>query len=246
MFGPREEIPAARWREKLSPPRPLRALDGALYGPPRRPGAPAFLAWIFGHDRDLALESALREARADAAAALYAGGPPGNYLVSGVDAVESAWFVARGFTRAAEHRDLLVDASAARADARVSRADDGDATCAWVAARFGLHWSEEARRAHAGGGLFVVGDAAGPQGFVAAGGNNADAGTFGPVGVIPEARGRGLGEALTRTALHALASQGFASVTVPWVAPERVAFYARLAPVLCEVPRFSLVRRLDG
>jgi GNAT superfamily N-acetyltransferase len=43
-------------------------------------------------------------------------------------------------------------------------------------------------------------------------GNNADAGTFGPVGVLPRARGHGLGEALTRAALHLLAAQGFDEV----------------------------------
>ena len=109
MIGPQGSIPEARWREKLSAPRPLRALDGFLYGPPQREGAAAFLAWIFDPDPDAALPRAVAHARHDGASALYAGGPPGNYLVSGVDAHTREWLLARGFEARSAHVDLCVD-----------------------------------------------------------------------------------------------------------------------------------------
>jgi GNAT superfamily N-acetyltransferase len=245
MIGPQGSIPEARWREKLSPPRPLRALDGFLYGPPQRAGAAAFLAWIFDPDPDAALPRAVAHARHDGASALYAGGPPGNYLVSGVDAHTREWLLARGFEARSAHVDLCVDPRGQSLDPRVAPPDDLAAALAFVTETFGAHWGAEALRASTRDGLRVTRDDHGLTGFVAAGGNNADAGTFGPVGVIPRARGHGLGEALTRAALHLLAAQGFDEVTIPWVDRALVPFYARVARVLREDPRAWMRRDLS-
>ncbi len=244
MIGPRSAIPAARWAEKLAAPCALVALEGLLYRPPARPGGAATVAWISDADPDAALALALRRAEVDGAATLYVGGPPGNYLVSGVEAAQVAWFRARGFEARDAHVELTVAARGARPDARVTVADDVDAALAWVATSFGAHWRDEAQRAAAHGGLRVTRDEAGLTGFVADGGNNVDAGTFGPLGVLARARGGGLGEALTRTALHALAAQGFEEVTVPWVDPAVVPFYARAAPVLRVLERTRMARRI--
>ena len=65
------------------------------------------------------------------------------------------------------------------------------------------------------------------------------------MGVIPRARGHGLGEALTRAALHLLAAQGFDEVTIPWVDRALVPFYARVARVLREDPRAWMRRALS-
>ncbi len=245
MIGPWSSIPEARWREKRSPPRPLREGDGFLYGPPLREGLGAFLAWIFDPDPDAALQRALDLARADGASALYAGGPPGNYLVSGVDAPTRAWLLARGFDERSAHLDLCVDPRGQPLDPRVTPPDDLAAALAFVTESFGAHWGAEAQRASVTGGLRVTRDEQGLTGFVAVGGNNADAGTFGPVGVLPRARGQGLGEALTRGALHLLAAQGFDEVTIPWVDRALVPFYARVAPALREDPRAWMRRELS-
>ncbi|MFO0625963.1 MAG: hypothetical protein U0325_10140 [Polyangiales bacterium] len=122
MIGPKSSIPEARWREKLSPPRPLREGEGFLYGPPSRAGAAAFLAWIFDPDPDAALRRAWALARADGAGALYAGGPPGNYLVDGVDASTGSMAPRARLRRARRHVDLCVDPRRADPRARARRA----------------------------------------------------------------------------------------------------------------------------
>jgi ribosomal protein S18 acetylase RimI-like enzyme len=246
MIGARGSLPAARWREKLSPPRPLREGDGFLYGPPLREGASAFLAWIFDPDPDAALHRTLDLARGDGASALYAGGPPGNYLVSGADAPARQWLLARGFDERSTHLDLCVDPRGQALDPRVELPDDLTAALAFVTDSFGAHWGAEAQRASVTGGLRVTRDEQGLTGFVAAGGNNADAGTFGPVGVLPRARGHGLGEALTRAALHLLAAQGFDEVTIPWVDRGLLGFYRGCAKVLREDERAWMRRALSG
>jgi ribosomal protein S18 acetylase RimI-like enzyme len=243
MIGPKESIPAARWAEKLRAPAALCAAEGYLYRPPPRLGATATLAWIFDPVPDAALRRALAHAAADGAGSLTAGGPPGNYLVSGVDEAQLPWFAARGFAVSARHCDLVVDAREARRDPRVTPAAGGDAL-GWIDQTFGPHWRAEATRGAARAGLRVTRDAEGLTGFVVIGGNNADAGTFGPIGVAPRARGRGLGEALAQTALHALAAEGFAEVTVPWVDADTVRFYERVARVRRVASRARMVARL--
>lgn len=243
MIGPKASIPAVRWAEKLSEPRALQALEGYLYRPPARPGAAATLAWIFDEDPAAALRRACARAAGEGAGSLDVGGPPGNYLVSGVDAESLPWFLARGFVENTAHVDLCVDGRALATDARVAMPADPEAVLDSVASHFGLAWRDECARAARHHGLWVTRDGLGITGFVAAGGNNADAGTFGPVGVLPRARGQGLGEALTRTALHHLAAQGFVKITVPWVEEGLVPFYRRVAPVLGITRRVRLAMR---
>lgn len=242
MIGPRSALPEALWREKLAPPRPLVEIPGGLYGPPRHPGGPAWLAWIFD-DPEAVVEDAARRAARDGAGRLLLGGPPGNYVVSGVDDAHRPRFTELGFRATAEHVDLVVDPRVEGDAGEVEAVDDPASLCAWVEARFGAAWSEECARAGRGR-LFVARVGGEVVGFSAAGGNNAALGTFGPVGVLPEVRGRGLGASLTRAALRALAAQGFQEVTVPWVAPATAAFYASLATVLSSRRRATLARPL--
>ncbi|MEZ4393388.1 MAG: GNAT family N-acetyltransferase [Polyangiales bacterium] len=242
MIGPRSALPEALWREKLAPPRPLVEIPGGLYGPPRSPAGPAWLAWVFD-DPEAVVEDAARRATRDGAGRLLLGGPPGNYVVSGVDDAHRPRFCELGFTSIAEHLDLVVDPRVEGGCPGIEAVDDEAALCAWVGSRFGAAWSEECARAGRGG-LFVARVGGEVVGFSAAGGNNAALGTFGPVGVIPEARGRGLGAALTRAAMRALAAQGFQEVTVPWVSPQTAAFYQGLATVLRSRRRATLARPL--
>jgi GNAT superfamily N-acetyltransferase len=213
-------------------------------------------AWLLGwcdgsprYDALTAVENAVR--RADEVVTVVTGGPPWHYLVSGVDARAQntrAWFERAGYARAGEHVDLEVDlARPAARDARVRRArrDEGEALVAWVARGFAHAWGEEVRRALAhDASVFVAEGANGYAGFSAHSGHNAALGTFGPLGVAPEARRNGLGAALARAALDDLAARGFACATIPWVDPALVGFYARLAEGVRVVPRVVLRKTL--
>jgi len=232
--------------EKLSPPRALVRVGDALYSPPVAGSTVAWVAWMHlaakrrgqgeGSRQLVALE---KRAHRDGATRLRLGGPPGNYYVPGVSEEMPAWWAEalerRGYRRLSESVDLVVDVTGLGDDAAVTTRPGQADDVAWVAAQFSTGWSLECSRALAAGSLVLACDDAGTRlGFVAWGGNLAARGTFGPVGIVAAARGKGLGAALTRVALRALAVQGFATVTVPWVAPETVAFYAGLVPVRAE------------
>ena len=58
-------------------------------------------------------------------------------------------------------------------------------------------------------------------------GNNRGLGWFGPMGTLPELRGKGVGGLLLRLCLLDLATQGWRQAIIPWVGPTR--FYARYA-----------------
>lgn len=239
MIGPRDLWPEAVWREKLAPPRALVEFDGGLYAPPRRPQTAAHLAWITDPPR--ALSYAVERARREGASRLALGGPPGNYLLSGVSPESADLFASQGFQCVGGHLDLRVDPRApAGTDPRVRRCEDDEALIEWVGIRFGCAWSEECARASRDGALLEAELDERRVGFVAVGGNNAALGSFGPIGVIPEARGSGIGAALCSAAMQTLARQGFVSVTVPWVAAETVAFYGRTVKVLGSQRRLAL------
>lgn len=244
--------------EKLSPPRPLTLVSqpfgAALVAAPREGAQGAWLAWLEvlpserrrGHARAL-LDAAIAWSGATGARTLTAGGPPGNYLVPGVDASGwvAPWLERAGFCPVDESHNLVVDLTAAAGfrDPRVSPCEDR-AALAWVAAQFSASWRDEAERALLRGGLFVARAGGAPVGFVCAHGNCGDLGTFGPVGVVDTARGHGVGAALARRAYAALAERGFERATVPWVSTETLPFYAGLAPVLSARRYLGLRRAL--
>lgn len=235
----------AALREKLSAPRPLLLVEGALYGPPLAGSTRAWLAWPADAGCARALDAVIARAARDGAATLTAGGPPGNYLVSGVardDDDARRFFEARGFVASGAHEDLTVATEGHAADPAVQRADD-DATVAWIAARFSSTWAMEATRARAHRGLFVMREGGRPVGFAAHSGNRAWEGTFGPVGVVDEARGAGAGRRLARTVLADLAARGFAEATVPWVEPGTTRFYRSFCAVRASAGRVQY--RLD-
>ncbi len=140
-----------------------------------------------------------------------------------------------------ELANLLVDLDERFAAAPSAIAPSGEArerTLAWIDLTFGGWWSSEADRAE----LLCVAEDGRPRGFVAYApatrafawlrglGAAPDVGIFGPLGVAPEARGRGLGRALTRDALAALRARGFRRALIPAVGDERlIAYYAQVA-----------------
>jgi GNAT superfamily N-acetyltransferase len=185
------------------------------------------------------------------AARLTTGGPPACYLASGVSGDDDATLAllhARGFVETARHVDLAVALRAPAApDARVRRCppEEREELFAWVTRAFALAWGRECRRGLRHGGAFVAGPAGGYVGFCSHSGHNAALGTFGPLGVSPDARRGGLGAALARAALDDLYARGFRDVTIPWVAPELVAFYGRLCSSVRAAERRVLTLTLD-
>ena len=97
----------------------------------------------------------------------------------------------------------------------------------WVAAQFDAAWSSEAGVALANRpvSMFIAMQADAPIGFAC---YDATArGMFGPISVLPEARGHGIGEALLLACLHDMRSAGYAYAVAGWVGP--VDFFRRVA-----------------
>lgn len=234
-------------REKLTAPRALVGVGAALYGAPLAGSTTAWIAHLEAHDDDT-LRAVLQRARHDGARRVAYGGPPGNYLVSGVETSETelaAWLVSRGFSPVSSHVDLIVATEACTAYDDVSRlTGDGAGVCAWFEAHFASAWAMEAARAHGHHGVFVARSAEGELlGAACHSGNNAHAGTFGPIGVLPDARGTGLGRRLAETVLADLAARGHTTARVPWVDGATARFYRSFGSVLREETR--VMYRLD-
>jgi GNAT superfamily N-acetyltransferase len=190
-------------------------------------------------------------ARRDGARSLTVGGPPGNYVVTGLDPANDAeavaFFEAHGYARAGAHFDLVVRTRGHRADPAVERCAAGEGVLPWIAEQFAPAWAMEAERALASGGLFALRGAGGAlAGFAAHSGNRAWEATFGPVGVAHGARGAGAGRRLCATVLADLAARGRAEATVPWVDAETVRFYGGFCEVKRRDARVTLRRTWDA
>jgi phosphoribosylglycinamide formyltransferase-1 len=137
------------------------------------------------------------------------------------------------FSQANVHRDLEeLDRRGVR-PIREHRAPER--ILSWIDAEFGGVASIDA----ASGGMWIAEDDDGPLGFAAFDtrgleyhwleplGRDPSVGILGPIGVAPRARGRGLGAALLRAALFALAERGYTRALIPAVAPAAVSFFER-------------------
>jgi len=137
--------------------------------------------------------------------------------------------------------DLARDRPAAQPPAGVEIAPPAAAdgrTLAWIDQMFDGTWSSEA----AVGRTIVARRAGSPVGFatiepqglrfswLASLAREPGVGVFGPFGVAPEERGRGIGRALLGRAVAALRESGHARAIVPAVQDERLAqYYAECA-----------------
>ncbi len=232
-------------REKVSEPRALRHVEGALYAPPLAGATVAWLAWLVEGD-ERSLDAVIERARRDGARALQVGGPPGNYVASGVDARDEGLrrsLESKGFCAIGEHLDLVVATAGHGAHNDVARVD-GDEALAWIADTFARAWGFEASRARSHGGLFVTRREGALAGFACHSGNRAWEPTFGPIGVHARARGGGAGRRLAETVLCDLAARGFDEATVPWVDAATVRFYESFCTVRSRVARVAYRRTL--
>jgi len=242
-------IDARTLAEKLRPPRALTAVGSSLFAAPAAGSKAAWLAWWSGAPDELA--EVIARAHEAGAVRLCAGGPPGNYVESGVDALDAhrvSALAAAGFTTRGEHVDLRVRTALAERPSEgaiVARSADG--LGAAIGEAFGAAWAWEAERALSHGGLFAArSDDGSWLGFAAHSGNLAHRGTFGPIGVLPSARGRGVGVALAAAVFADLDAHGFDEATVPWVAAGTVAFYASMVTITARTRRLVMSLELTG
>lgn len=149
----------------------------------------------------------------------------GNYFLPGTpenDPGSRAFFAHRGYNEsrwtwnlhAALHAPLESSAHDATDDTR-SRVLD------FIGTHFGRIWRFEANR----GEIVYTSEGNRISGFAAYDANNHGLGFFGPTGVDPALRGRGLGRQLLLAALERLRRQGHRRAVIPWT--DALEFYRR-------------------
>lgn len=153
---------------------------------------------------------------------------PGNYLTPGVlesDAGTRAFFEARGFRTSGTTSNMETAQLPAAAPEGVRRAAGGERerVLDFIERTFGAVWRFEAARA--GEHLFSLESEGEVAGFAAIEANNRGLGWFGPAGVAPSLRGRGLGRLLLLGALAGLRELGYERAVIPWT--DAIAFYEK-------------------
>lgn len=156
---------------------------------------------------------------------------PGNYFLPGV--LDPSFFAHRGFVETAATVNL--SCATTGFTSRCERA--GDDVLPFIEQHFGRIWRFECERAAA---IFVTRDANGITGFAAIEANNRGLGTFGPTGVHPAHRGRGLGRDLLHTALAALANFGYERAIIPWT--DATEFYRRSCGAVVDARFVTMTR----
>lgn len=156
----------------------------------------------------------------------------GNYFTPGVlesDGTSRAFLTALGYAAGAETWNLAVSLSGIEAEEGAKRTTHEDAprVLAFIERHFGRIWRFEAEKAFARDvpPLFHTEDGGEVTGFAAHDVNNAGLGFFGPTGVAPSVRGRGLGRTLLLASLGDLRRLGYARAIIPWT--DALAFYEK-------------------
>jgi ribosomal protein S18 acetylase RimI-like enzyme len=161
-----------------------------------------------------------------------AGDHPGNYLTPGVDERYTealAFFSHHRFREVARVENLRGRTDLASTDVagvKIRRAEPSERLSEWITEHFAAVWAHEV--AHAQSGplcavhlAFIDGALVG---FAAADGNNQGLGWFGPAGTLPQARGRGIGEALLLRCLQDVRGLPEGGV-IAWIGPKK--FYEK-------------------
>lgn len=158
----------------------------------------------------------------------------GNYFTPGVvdsDAVSTAFFRNRGYveTRFTYNLEVGTPASspAGRAASRRPAHEESHRVLAFVEREFGRIWRFEAAKAFetAVPNAFIAEEDGEIAGFAVHDVNNRGLGFFGPTGVVPALRGRGIGCNLLLASLADLRRLGYARAVIPWT--DALAFYRR-------------------
>jgi len=154
---------------------------------------------------------------------------PGNYFTPGIvdsDAATLAFFRKHGYRETARTQNLIAPTSVARGLQPAKPAKAGspqfDAVLQFIERVFGPIWRFESSNART---LFYVEADGEIAGFATQEANNRGLGFFGPTGVDPRFRGRGLGRDLLLSSLAQLGTDGFERVTIPWT--DAIDFYRK-------------------
>lgn len=154
-------------------------------------------------------------------------------------------FLEKGFTKAAEVVDYEVDLMYLRYPERVRRreekavkegivfheveASEENKVVSWVTEKFSACWGIEASMAihEPEGGVWIAEKDGEILGFSVYGGLEPN--WFGPIGVDPKARGKGLGTILLYKCLESLRLRGYRYIIIPWT--NHLFFYTQLEGV---------------
>ncbi|MCC7541045.1 MAG: GNAT family N-acetyltransferase, partial [Deltaproteobacteria bacterium] len=127
----------------------------------------------------------------------------------------------------------------------VRRAKPGEPRVAsWVGHHFGRGWRHEVSVALAQrpASVHVVEHSGRIVGFAAHSARLAGLGTFGPTGVLPRHRGKGIGQLLLSRCLRDLEKAGHAQATIAWVGPRD--WYAKACGAVVEREYVTLARTM--
>lgn len=184
------------------------------------------------------------------------GAEPGNYFVPGIpqnDEGMHRFFHLQGYEKLPEEAvDLSVELSSHPKNGSTSgdsirRAalEDRGPALQFVEEGFGKAWRLECERTfeHAEPTMFLAEKQGRLVGFSAHDANNRGLGFFGPEGVLPEARGQGLGRLLLLASLSDLRSLGFKRTIIAWAASHD--FYQRVCGAAV-AHRFIRMRKVLG
>jgi mycothiol synthase len=143
----------------------------------------------------------------------------GNYFTPGVvmtDTPSIDFFTKRGFRETARTYNLVVGVGSWELGVGVNRVtpESRARVLSFIENEFGRIWRFEA--SNAGDNLFYVEVDGNIAGFAAHDANNRGLGFFGPTGVAPAHRGRGLGASLLRASLADLHRLGYERAIIPW------------------------------
>lgn len=160
----------------------------------------------------------------------------GNYFTPGVvesDTAARAFLTAMGYGETGWTWNLEVALDSAldsmEADGATRRAGhaDRERILLFIEGQFGRIWRFEAEKAFAREvpPLFYTEESDQITGFAAHDVNNRGLGFFGPTGVLPSLRGRGLGKSLLLASLADLRGMGYGKAIIPWT--DALAFYEK-------------------
>jgi ribosomal protein S18 acetylase RimI-like enzyme len=166
------------------------------------------------------------------------GESPPNYLWPGVDVGYTAamfFFETHGYDRIGETFDMAISLESARMVSapevppgfEISRARRADREEILAFMRtYWPAWEAEVMVCFSNRpiSLLMVLHSGKIVGFVAYECNNRGRGTFGPIGMVPELRGQGIGRVLLLHCLTDMRERGFTTAIVPWVGP--IEFYS--------------------
>lgn len=178
----------------------------------------------------------LRDAESRGASIVAA--EPGNYFTPGIidsDVATLEFFRKRGYKETARTQNLIAPVEDSRPRQSSARRDD---VLRFIEAKFGPIWRFEAAKAAT---IFHTEAKGAITGFATHEANNRGLGFFGPTGVDPAFRGRGLGRDLLRASLSDLKRLGYREAVIPWT--DAIEFYRKSCGA--EIAhRFVIMRRI--